>query len=161
VEESERPCLFRWPDADVPAEQSLLQAIIVPVPAKLRMSLTRIRKLAHSLAQAAGELFPEFADHVIFSCRYQLAYDYLANAVSFGLSEDGSYGLQCKTVLSRFVGLIEITNEDEPLFDVLLDATETLANPSALAVVGRRGLPAKYHLDLTNIANNLAAHLVM
>lgn len=152
---------IRWPDADVPAEQSFLQAIIVPVPTKLRMSLTRIRKLAHSLVQAAGELFPEFADHVVFNCRYQLAYDYLSNATSFGISEDGSYELQCKTVLSRFVGLIEITNEDEPLFDVLLDATETLANPSALAVVGRRGLPSKYHQDLRNIANNLAARFVL
>jgi len=152
---------IRWPDADVPAEQSLLQAIIVPIPSKLRMSLTRIRALAHGLAQAAAVLFPEFTGHIVFNCRYQLAHDYLANAAKFGLSEDGSYELQCKTVLSRFVGLIEITNEDEPLFDVLLDATETLANPSALAVVSRNGLPAKYHPELTNIARQFAARLIL
>lgn len=150
---------IRWPDADVPAEQSFLHAIIVPVPSKLRMSLTRIRGLAHGLAQAAAVLFPEFS--IVFNCRYQLAFDYLANAASFGLSEDGAYELHCKTVLSRFVGLIEFTNEDAPLFDVLLDATETLANPSALAVVGRKGLPAKYYPVLQNIARQFAARLIL
>lgn len=152
---------IRWPDADVPAEQSYLQAIIVPVPSKLRMSLTRIRALAHGLVEAAAVLFPEFADHIVFSCRYQLRHDYLSKAIHFGLSEAGLYDLQCKTVLSRFVGLIEITNEEEPLFDILLDATETLANPSALAIVGRRGLPAKYHPDLRNIADQFAARLIL
>lgn len=152
---------IRWPDSDIPAEQSFLQAIIVPVPAKLRMSLTRIRALAHALVQAAAVLFPEFAGHLVFNCRYQLAHDYMADAAAFGLSEDGSYDLHCKTVLSRFVGLIEITNEEEPLFDVLLDATETLANPSALAVVGRSGLPAKYNPELTNIARQFAARLIL
>ena len=152
---------IRWPDGDVPAEQSLLQAIIVPVPSKLRMSLTRIRALGHGLVQAAAVLFPEFAGHIVFNCRYQLASDYLARASDFGLIQDGCYELECKTVLSRFVGLIEITNEDEPLFDVLLDATETLANPSALAVVARKGLPTKYHPELENIALEFAAAAIL
>jgi hypothetical protein len=152
---------IRWPDADVPTDQSLLQAIIVPVPAKLRMSLTRIRALGHGLVQAAAVLFPEFAGQIVFNCRYQLASDYLARAADFELSNDGCYALKCETVLSRFIGLIEITNENEPLFDVLLDATETLANPSALAVVGRKGLPAKYHSELANIALEFAARLIL
>jgi len=152
---------IRWPDADIPVEQSYLQAIIVPVPSKLRMSLTRIRALAHGLVEAAAVLFPEFTDRIVFNCRYQLRNDYLPRAIEFGLSESGLYDLQCKTVLSRFVGLIEITNEEEPLFDILLDATETLANPSALGIVRRQGLPAKYLPDLKNIALQLAARMIV
>ena len=152
---------IRWPDKDVPAYQSLLQAIIVPVPSKLRMSLTRIRALAHSLVQAAAELFPEFAGQLIFNCRYQLAPDYLQRAPHFGVSEDGCFQLLCRTALSRFIGLIEITHDEEPLFDVLLDATETLANPSALALVGHGGMPTKYHTELATIASVFAAQSII
>jgi hypothetical protein len=150
---------IRWPDA-VPVDQSLLQAIIVPVPSKLRMSLTRIRRLGYGLVQGAAVLFAKFTDKIVFNCRYQLSSDYLALAAEFNLTDEGLYQLECGTVLSRFVGLIEITNEDEPLFDVLLDATETLANPSALAIVVRRGLPAKYHNDVRDIAIQFAAAFI-
>jgi hypothetical protein len=151
---------IHWPDGETPAEQSLLQAIIVPVPSKLRMSLTRIRALAHSLVQAAAVLFPEFSGHLVFNCRYQLASDYLFHAAHFGLSDDGCYALECETVLSRYVGLIEIANEETPLFDVLLDATETLANPSALALVVRKDMPTQYRPEIDHIARQFAARLI-
>lgn len=157
-----RTALFiRWPDANIPVDQWLLQGIIVPVPSKLRMSLTRVRGLGLEVAEAAAKLFPEFKGHIVFNCRYQLAPDYLEQAAHFGLTKSGCYELECKTVLSRFIGLIEITNEDEPLFDVLLDATETLANPSALAVVAKSRLPSKYHSVLKTIAGVFAARLIL
>ena len=42
-----------------------------------------------------------------------------------------------------------------------IDATETLANPWALAVVARKGLPTKYHPELENIALEFAAAAIL
>jgi hypothetical protein len=150
-----------WPDQLIVAEQSILKAIVIPTPAKLRMPISRIRGLGLPLAQAAGELFADFAGRIVLNCRYARLTDYQRSAVDFGLSGDGLYNLECSTVLSRYLGLIEITGPDCALFDVLLDATETRANPSALALIRRSGLPEKYVADLEVIARNCGARFVV
>jgi hypothetical protein len=151
---------IRWPDRPIDAQdQSVLKAIIIPTPAKLRMPISRIRGLGLALAQAAGGLFVEFSGRVILNCKYVRATTYCSAAPGFGLSADGLYDLQCSTVMSRYLGLIEISGPDGPLFDVLLDATETRANPSALAFV-RRKVSENYLEDLRVIAHRCGAKLI-
>ena len=62
---------------------------------------------------------------------------YQHSAAGFNLSTEGLLRLQLSLVLSRYIGLVEITLDGEPLIDVLLDATETSANPSVRAFVKR------------------------
>ena len=152
---------IRWPDKPIDAqEHSILKAIIIPTPAKLRMPISRIRGLGLALAQAAGKLFTTFSGQVLLNCRYVGSAQYCAAAVQFGLSEEGLYELECSAVLSRYLGLIEIGGPNGPLFDVLLDATETRANPSALRVI-RRTLPDEYVADLSIISKICGAKLIL
>jgi hypothetical protein len=151
---------IRWPDKPIVSEQSVLKAIIVATPAKLRMPISRIRGLGLALAQASADLFAEFSGRVVLNCKYARLTDYQNSAVDFGLTEGGMYELQCSTVLSRYLGLVEISVPGSGLFDVLLDATETRANPSALVFVRRSGLPEKYVDYLRVMARNCGAKLL-
>ena len=151
---------IEWPDTGIPAEDSILRTIIVPVPPKLRMPISRIRWLGLCLAEAIGDGFSEFSKNVIFSCGYRLGTSYQRLAADFALTSNGLYSLTCETVLSRYIGLIELSIASGPLFDVLLDATETRANPSVLAIVRRSEFPAKYKDSLDQIARNCGAKMV-
>ncbi|HKY55662.1 MAG TPA: hypothetical protein VJM08_15200 [Anaerolineales bacterium] len=150
---------IQWPDK-APAEDSILRAIIVPLPAKLRMPISRIRYLGMRLAEAVGDAFSEFSRDITFNCRYRLGVAYQDMAVGFGLTSDGLYSLNCETVLSRYIGVIEMTLTKGPLFDVLLDATETRANPSVLAFVRRSEFPERHKKSFHLIAKNCGAKVI-
>jgi len=152
---------IRWPRTDNEVEHAILDAIIVPVPAKLRLTVIRMRELGLALAETAGQIFPQFNRAVGLNTRYFKGTDYRKLAVEFGLSNDGLYVLLCELALSRYLGAIEITTADGPLFDVLLDATETRANPAALACVRRHLLPSGAERELGAIANRLGARLIV
>ena len=124
------------------------------------MPISRIRWLGLCLAEAIGDGFSEFSKDVIFSCGYRVGTSYQELAAGFGLSPNGLYSLTCETVLSRYIGLIELSVASGPLFDVLLDATETRANPSVLAFVRRREFPAKHKESLWQIAKNCGAKMI-
>lgn len=132
---------IRWPDGTYEAEEWMLHAVIVPVPIKLRLTIARIRSLGYSIAEAAGMAFAGTMPSVQLDCRYRLATDYRASAFGFGLSESSLFQLTCETVLSRYVGAIEISSGGRALFDVLLDTTENVAHRALLACVRREGLP--------------------
>jgi hypothetical protein len=150
---------IRWPRTDNEDKHALLDAIIVPVPAKLRLNVTRMRALGLAIAEAAGQILPQFNRTVALNTRYAKGTDYLRNSLNFGLSDEGLYSLLCELTLSRYVGLIEISVPDGPLFDVLLDTTETRANPAALACVRRSFFP-KAGIELGAIARKLGAKFV-
>jgi hypothetical protein len=76
------------------------------------------------------------------------------------LTDEGLYTLLCSTVLPRYVGIIELSTTSGPLYDVLLDATETRANPSALAFVQHPAFPAAHRTNLQAIAKQFAATLI-
>jgi len=153
---------IRWPGEATPAEDSLLTALIVPVPLKLRLTIARMRSLGIGLADAIGHrIFPELDRLVTLNCRYRIATDYRAAAPGFGLSDEGLYVLTCELVLSRYIGVIELSAPDGALCDILLDATETEANPSVLACVRRRALPADGERKLEALAVNLAARCIL
>jgi hypothetical protein len=132
---------IRWPNKGAEWTDAVLKAIMVPVPTKLRLTVTRMRELAFPIAETAGKMFPQFGREVTMNCVYRLGTAYREAAIGLGLSADGLYTLRCGVALSRYVGVIEITVPDGPLFNFLLDATETQANPSVLACVKGRALP--------------------
>ena len=143
-------------------ERSWIQALIVPVPVKLRLTVARLRVLAFAIAQALGaSIMPEYNGTITLNCRYRLGSHYRQDAATFGLSADGLYRIAVDLVLSRFVGVIEFTTPDGPLFDVLVDATETEANPSVLACVRRVALPEKYTSVFSALAGQLGAPSVV
>lgn len=150
---------IRWPGKKtVEAEHSVLTALIVPVPVKLRLPVTRMRALGMAIAQATGwRLLPEFDRSVTLNCIYQRGTAYRQAAVEFGLTDDGLYRLACEVVLSRYVGVIEIKGPPGSLFDLLVDATETRANPAVLACVKREALPAGAENKIQAIATRLGA----
>jgi len=78
----------------------------------------------------------------------------------FDLSDEGLFQMTCGLALSRYVGVVEISIPDGPLFDVLLDATETNANPAALAWVRRRALPAEGEDGLRAVASSMGAEFI-
>jgi hypothetical protein len=132
--------LIRWPD-NVDNEVAILQSIIVPLPPKVRLSVTRMRALGLPIAEVAAAL-DEIDGPVTLDVRYERAVQYKQRAYEFGLSAEGLYQLQCELPLSRYVGLIEIASPVGPLFDAVLDTTDSGANPCALALVRRAQLPA-------------------
>lgn len=132
---------IRWPQQPVEFEQSLLVSLIVPVPSKLRLSAYRMRELGLGVAQWTGTVIPGVAREVVLNCRFQKGTTYKRLAYSFGLTDEGAYALVSELNLSRYVGVIELLHGDRPLFDVLLDSTETTANPAVLACVRRSAMP--------------------
>jgi hypothetical protein len=133
---------IRWPGGHASFNEAILKAIIVPVPPKLRLTVARMRGLAAGVAQAVAGVFPEFKNTITINCLYRRGDSYRQTAFTYGLTEEGLYTLSCGTVLSRYVGVIELSVPDGPLLDILLDATETQANPSGLAIVRSQNWPA-------------------
>lgn len=149
-----------WPDADVDVEHDVLSSFVVPVPTKLRLTVTRMRELGLRLADMAGLLYPQFEKKVTLRTKYVKGTTYQSESAGFGLSDEGLYKLTCGTPLSRYVGVIEITAPAGPLFDLILDATETNANPAALVWVRRRMMPAESEEGLRGYAKSIGAEFV-
>lgn len=145
---------IRWPGSKDEVDHLLLDAIVVPAPAKIRLTVTRMRSLGLSIADATGVLLGRFVD---LNCRYDVASSYRARAFQFDLTDDGAYSLAHALVLSRYIGLIELSDDQGPLLDILLDSTETVANPSVLACVVRRSLDADAEEALSKLSQELAA----
>ena len=148
---------IRWPGSKDEAEHLLLRAIVVPVPAKIRLSVARMRSLGIPLADAAGVLLDSA---VILNCRYDMASSYRAKAFQFGLTDDSIVTLGHGLVFSRYIGLIEISDDEGPLLDFVLDATETVANSSVLACVARRRFDSAATEAFSHLSNRLAAVFV-
>ncbi len=145
---------IRWPGRKDEADHLLLWAILVPVPPKIRLTMARMRSLGFSIADATGVLLDRTVD---LNCRYDVASSYRARAFRFDLTDDGAYSLAHTLVFSRYIGLIELSDDEGPLLDVLLDLTETVANPSVLACVVRRSLDAGAEEVLSHLSRRLAA----
>lgn len=148
---------IRWPGSEDEADHLLLRAIVVPAPAKIRLTVARMRSLGIPLANATGLLLNRAVD---LNCRYDVASSYCAAALQFDLTDDGFFLLAHGLVLSRYIGLIELSDAEGPLLDVVLDSTETVANPSVLACVARRRLDADTDEVLSYLARQLAAAFV-
>jgi len=148
---------IRWPQKPDEFEHSQVAAIIVPVPQKLRLTAARMRALGLSIAEWAGVTFPEYDRKVTLNCRYRGAVEYKASAFDFTLTDEGMYSLAAETTLSRYIGIVAIDCPAGPLFDVLLDTTETSANPAVLACVRREAMPANAEAQFQNMARILGA----
>jgi hypothetical protein len=149
-----------WPDEDVDVEHAVLSSFVVPVPTKLRLTVTRMRELGLRLADTAGQIYQQFNRTVTLATKYQKGSAYQSESSGFGLSADGIYKLCCGIALSRYVGVIEIGIPDGPLFDLVLDATETNANPAALVCVRREMLPAENEEGLRSIVASFGAEFI-
>jgi len=145
---------IRWPGSQEEEDHLLPFAIIVPVPAKIRLTLARMRSLGFSIADATGVLLGRTVN---LNCRYDLASSYRRRAFQFDLTDDGANSLAHELVLSRYIGLIELSDDDGPVLDVLLDSTETVANPAVLACVVRRTLDTDAEGELSRLSRRLAA----
>lgn len=145
---------IRWPGSEDEEDHLLLRAIVVPVPAKIRLTVARMRSLGLPIANATGILLSRTVN---LECRYDMASSYRARAFQFDLTDNGAYSLAHGLVLSRYVGLIELSDDEGPLLDILLDSTETVANPSVLACVVRRSLDADAEEALSKLSQELAA----
>jgi hypothetical protein len=150
---------IHWPDR-VEAEQSLLYALVVPVPTKLRLTIARMRILGFAVADAAGQMFTQFDRTVTLNCRYEFGTAYRERAYSFGLSDDGLCELVANVVLSRYVGIIEMTVPQGPIFDIVLDTTETRADLAVLACVRREMLKKQDTDELRFMATKLGARYI-
>jgi hypothetical protein len=151
---------IHWPGEPVEFTEAILKAIIIPIPPKLRLTVARMRALAAPIAQATAKILPQFRDLVTMQCRYLCGTTYRESAFQYALSDDGLYTLLCSLVLSRYVGVIEITVPDGPLVDMVLDATETQANPSVLGCVRRRLWPSSDLEKLRHLATQLGARFI-
>ncbi len=151
---------IHWPGEPVEFTDAILKAIIVPVPPKLRLTVARLRSLAAAIAQATAMLLPQFKDSVTMNCFYLRGTAYRERAFQHGLTDDGLYSLLCSLALSRYIGIIELTVPDGPLLDIILDATETQANPSVLACVKRTSWPSSELNKLRHFATQLGAGFI-
>jgi hypothetical protein len=148
---------IRWPGQPVVFNEAMLKAILVPVPPKLRLTVARMRGLAAAIAQACAQLLPQYKDMVTMNCLYRRGTAYRAGAFAYNLGEEGLYALLCGIALSRYLGVVEIGSPDGPLLDLLIDATETQANPSVLACVKRSAWPAAAQNKVQLLAKTLGA----
>lgn len=144
-----------WPDGN-PVEESRLIGMLIPVPVKLRLSAVRLRALAHEVAQTVAVAIPAFAGLEVRTSFCKSA-SYRAKAYDFNLSLEGIHKLTHETILSRYVGVIELVTDDGPVTDVILDATETSPTLGVLAVVRREAASPAYGRQLRIIAKVLGA----
>ena len=144
---------LRWPD-EQPAEESRLHLMLIPVPVKLRLSAVRLRALAHGIAQAVAVGVPEF-DGLEVHTRFCKGARYRAKAYEFDLSPAGLQAFTHETVLSRYIGLIELVTSNGPIADVVVDATEAGPNPAVRAIVRREGASVAYGRQFRIIARVL------
>jgi hypothetical protein len=151
---------IKWPD-ETQAELSVVHALIVPLPDKVRMSIARVLASGAWIAQAAGMFFKEFEGRVLLNAEYKRGTHYREKAFAFGLTESGLYRLCCGIALPRFLGVIEISASEGPLFDVLLDTTETRVNPSVLLLIKRAALPKPHEAALEVLADQFGAGLIV
>ena len=149
---------IEWPD-NKPDQDWLLHAIVVPVPQKLRLTITRMRRIALIAVESAAQGLKE--PRTSLNCRYDLSRRYLQSAYKFGLSDDGIYELVCKTPLSRFVGVIEISVPAGPVLDLLLDTTEANPEPAVLACIKRSALPQAGEPVLQALARHFGARAIL
>lgn len=151
---------IRWPREDTEYEHALLEAIVVPVPLKVRLSATRLREVGLSIADFAGQYLAQVVPEVILNCRYVSSVDYKRAAFEFPLHTANLRRLLCSLPLSRYLGIIEISSRTGPLFDVVVDTTETNGNPSVIACVARAGNVPKVHTALDYLAQPLAGAVI-
>ena len=151
---------IRWPQKPDEFKHAQLAAIIVPVPPKLRLTAARMRALGLSVAEGTGVSFPEFDRSVTLNCRYRTAVEYKTSAFGFTLTDEGMYSLAAEIALSRYIGIIGIDSPAGPIFDVLLDSTEAIANPAVLACVRREGMPANAEAQFRQMAKVLGARAI-
>ena len=150
---------LRWPDGQ-PVEESRLLAMLIPVPVKLRLSAVRLRALALEIGQTVATIIPDF-DGLRVHTRFCRGAIYSGRAYDFRLSLDGLRKLTHETVLSRYVGLIELVTDGGPVVDVIVDATETRPNPAVLAVLRREGASVVYGRQLRILARVLGAKAII
>jgi hypothetical protein len=141
-------------------ETAVLVALLVPLPNKVRLSPVAMRVCGFQLARALSSSALRGIGDITVSCRYEPAVKYLRDALQLGLSTGGIYDLRCRTALSRYIGLIEMTCQGQPVFDVLLDATETEANPFVLACLRRVDLPIPESRWAMQLATALGVRLL-
>ncbi len=134
---------IEWPDK-ASGDEWLIHAIVIPVPQKLRLTVTRLRRIGLLAAQTIGDAFSE--RQTTLECRYELACSYVTRAYTFGLSDEGMYAIACQTPLSRIVGVIEISGPSGPIIDLLLDTTEANPEPAVLACIKRAALQKEDNL---------------
>jgi hypothetical protein len=141
-------------------EESLLEAIVVPLPMKIRLTAARMRALGIPFAHALKAL-PSLSGSVALNYRYVAGTLYRGAAAGFGLTKDGLYTLACNVVLSRHIGLVEFSTPAGPLLDIVLDATETELNPSVLACVRRAEWPAGQEDLVSEYAEVFSAQAIL
>ena len=137
-----RTCIsIRWPD-EKPDETWLLHAIVVPVPQKLRLTVSRLRRVGLVIAQAIGMHFGD--SRTVLDSRFEASHVYMKELYNFGLSEDGLYQAACGMAFSRYIGLVEITGSAGPILDIIIDSTETNSETAVLACIRRSGFPDEH-----------------
>lgn len=147
--------------AGVDKDPRVIKAIVAAMPAKIRLSVSRLREMGLAVAKyVATGVVPDLRGRVVFSCFFQKGIDALRLAGPDSLSDASVYRLQCETTLSRYVGRVELTADGEPLFDILLDATETEANPAVIAFIARRSISASALANARFIAAHYGVDLI-
>jgi hypothetical protein len=153
---------IRWPGAHPGQsfETWKLFGIVVPLPNKVRLSVTRLREIGHVVGQSLGTALPEMNRTVTIRFRYCTAVQYTRESFTSGLSQAGLLKLVQQTALSRYIAIVEVTGLGEPLIDVVLDCTEAVECPSVIAVINRSQLPEAGVKLLRALASSLAAPLI-
>lgn len=144
---------IKWPGGQASAELSLLEAMIVPVPTKIRLTVERM----HIFGRWTTTILKTVCvlPQVELQYGYRSSRNYLEEAHGFGLSEKGLYELCCETTLSRYIGYIRLMLGSKIAVDILLDTTETAPNPMVLGIVGHAAWPKSYAKILKDFAGLL------
>jgi len=149
-----------WPNETL-KKLSILRALVVPVPDKIRMPISRVLGSGALFAELAGIFFEEFKSRILLNVTYKLGVRYREEALSFGLTEAGIYQLCCETTFPRFLAVVEIGAKEGALFDLLLDTTETSANPHLLYILKRSALPKNYEPALRLLGEEFGASVLI
>ena len=129
---------IEWPDKK-PFDNWYLHSILVPVPKKLRLTISRLKTVGALVAQFIGETMNQPLTTI--NCQFVASHAYIKQIYNFGLSKEGLYQAVCGTVMSRYVGIIEIANPTGPVLDIVVDSTEKNPSSAILACIMRSEFP--------------------
>ncbi len=153
--------VIKWPLADIDEEAVRLHSMIIPMPVKVRLPVTRLRRLGHIVAQALGDALPEFHGELAMTCRYVRATTYARRIVQSNISAEGIETVIGNLALSRYLGVIELHARERAVVDVLLDCTEAVESPSVIAIVLRSRASAATASTLQRLAGVLGAGVIL
>ena len=118
-----------------------------------------MREVGLVIAEALGNIYDDSV--ITLDCKFEPSISYLRRLYGFNLTPDGLFRAVTETVMSRYVGLIELSGDPGSILDIVFDTTETHSESAVLACVNRSQFDESQMEALRLVSVQLGAELIV